>query len=58
LISITATANTHRPRWRRRRVSSDGVERYICESYTAALLLDNFTWAPVVMNSDNPLGTV
>lgn len=24
LINNTATANTHRPRWRRRRVSSDG----------------------------------
>jgi hypothetical protein len=29
LISNTATANTHNPRWRRRRVSSDGADRYI-----------------------------
>ncbi len=29
LISMTATAKTHNPRWRRRRVSSDGEERYI-----------------------------
>ncbi|UJJ58377.1 hypothetical protein [Rhodanobacter denitrificans] len=29
LINNTATANTHNARWRRRRVSSDGADRYI-----------------------------
>lgn len=41
-ISNTATANTHNPRCRRRRVSSDGAGRYIFQSYTTAALLDNF----------------
>ena len=55
LISNTATANTHNPRWRRRRVNSDGADQYIFLVYTTAALLDNFIWAPVVMDSDSPL---
>src|SRR5690625_4673784 len=41
LISNTATASIHRPRWRRRRGSSEGGDSRIARSYTSIVMLDN-----------------
>ena len=56
LISNTATARTHNPRWRRRRVSRGEADRYIAQSYTTGAPLDNFTWGAVRDAPSHPAG--